>query len=115
MLTLFPQLLFLSAFAPLVIRIIVGLASLRRASLHIKHKNVTHSVLSILFVLTGIALIVGFQTQLMAVVSAVLLILSLIPIFRNSHTSKEATLILIFIVLTLVVTGAGLYAIDLPL
>jgi hypothetical protein len=115
MLSLFPGLLFLSPFAAFLIR--VALAATLGASAY-RHfclrANVYLLALTALEIVFGGMLLVGFYTQAIALTALVLFLTSLIvPPVR---TLPRSTLALAAVMcLTLLLTGPGPFAVDLPL
>ncbi len=71
----------------------------------------------LLFVLAGFSLIVGFYTQISSIVVAILLLISILDkkARLTDEIGKVELVLLLVIAISLIVLGAGLYAIDLPL
>lgn len=135
MLNIFPSFLDFGLLAPLILRAVVGILFLRFGLKKLSPKHgtvcVTHfqnlgisntktlvPLVGVIEVLGGLSLILGIYTQIGAMV------LGLISIITYTlMKSKKATLshsqdfyFLLFIInLTLLITGAGVYAFDLPL
>jgi len=112
--TPFPELLTFSFYAPMLLRIALGLYALAFVFSDRQQKK---EIYRGLFLIAGISLIVGFYVQISAVIIALLFIIS----FFDSRarlvveTNKTEITLLITISLILLVTGAGPLAIDLPL
>lgn len=108
----FPQLLFLAPLSALLIRVSLALIFAYSAWHHAHKHNAL--ILSILEVCLAGLLVVGAWTQPIGLVSVVPIILML---SASSHrTLPKSTLFLSLILcLSLVVTGAGAFAFDLPL
>jgi hypothetical protein len=133
MVNTFPDLLTYSFFAPTILRMLVALsffyiayaqAARRKEIAHVKvpilgHLNQGWVLLSSCIIgLTGIALFLGWHTQLAAIVGAVVVLKHaiyakkyprLIPLCRLEYVY------LFVILLTLLISGAGVFAIDVRL
>jgi uncharacterized membrane protein YphA (DoxX/SURF4 family) len=135
MLNTFPYLLSFGLLAPFLLRLAVGLYFLSTGLSHLRLSRHTGEDIArlenkfrdagplvwgvaIIEALCGLALIAGFLTQIAALILSILLILALILKNKNSslfeHTSSFY-LVLLAICLSLVLSGAGFLAIDLPL
>lgn len=122
MLSLFPELLFLSPLAALVIRLTV--ATLCAIALYRQYRRrslISPTLFAIsvpVHALLALFLAIGLYTQAAALVAAISAFVGLLPIaaVRPMVTFPKSTIILFIIMaLSLVVTGAGPYAFDLPL
>jgi uncharacterized membrane protein YphA (DoxX/SURF4 family) len=132
MLNPFPEILFLSLFGPLLLRLSVGwifLSFARKHLLHTRHATVSNTsegglgtilLWTLIFIETavGIALFVGFYTQI-AALGGILLALMFLHL-RRTHTliaphPAQHYLLILAVCLSLLVTGAGALAFDLPL
>jgi hypothetical protein len=114
MLSLFPNILFLTPLAPFLIRaalaVLVALAAWRHLSGH----DSLIKVLSVFEIALAVALISGTWTQAAALLGIVYMGLALaIPRIRVYPISTILLSLVMFA--TLVVTGAGAFAFDLPL
>lgn len=132
MLSLFPQLLFLAPFSTTILRVSAGIVILLIAWIHIsKREELSHIdffvvgrgawipvVAAILEFAIAAALIAGIYVQLAALFGALAGLKSLIwksryPAFFPLPQSTSA---LFFVIcLSLVMSGAGIFAFDLPL
>lgn len=133
MLNLFPNFLDYSIFAPFLLRLILGLVFVAHGypklfggfsqtagffeSIGIKPAKFWVFIVGVVEFFGGIALIVGFATQLAALLIAIDMLVAIFKVkfkmgFVNGY---EFDLALLIIALSLVLTGAGAYAIDLPL
>jgi len=114
MLSLFPELLFLAPLAAFVIRIATGLTLVYMASKHITVSTTAVRTLGVVEGIAALLLIAGAYTQAAALAGIVIVLFSLFaPSYR---TLPRSTLILLAILaLSLIVTGAGPFAVDLPL
>jgi TRAP-type mannitol/chloroaromatic compound transport system permease small subunit len=114
MLTLFPQILFLAPFSALIIRlalaILFALAAWRRsgeAGGLARAWSMAEGILAVL-------LIVGAWTQATALVAGILIIVGLLyPSVRLTNTT--ASMLALVLCFSLLITGAGAFAFDLPL
>ncbi len=111
MLSIFPELLFLSLFAPFILRVtlavLFGLASWARF-------KKGPLALSVAEALVAILILIGAWTQLAAL--AALALLGIYLCFRSHAPYTRSTLLLALpIAFSLLITGAGAFAFDLPL
>lgn len=114
MLSSFPELLFLSPFAPLLIRVALGLLLTHDAWHTVSHSDLLVRIRSLTGIILAAALFAGAWTQLAALATVFILTLSLVlPRLRTLPLSS--TLLALTMALSLVVTGAGALAFDLPL
>lgn len=114
MLSLFPELLFLAPFSAFVIRVVTGLFLARIAYRHVRVSTNTVRIIGIIEGVMCILLVVGAYTQAASLVAAIMITISLCaPTYR---TLPRSTLILLLVLaLSLIFTGAGPFAFDLPL
>lgn len=112
--TPFPELLTFSFYAPMVLRIALGLYALAFVFSHREQKKETYRGL---FLIVGISLLIGFYVQISAVIIALLFIISVFDSRARltADINKIELGLLLVISLTLLITGAGPWAIDLPL
>jgi len=130
----FPDLLVLSLFSPFILRIFIGLLFINLGflkltkekqrwvasfeALRIKKASYLVGVAGTLEFVGGFFLLLGFYTQIVALV---FLIITFLEIFAEKRESTLLTrdiffYIMIFVVLvSLMLTGAGLFALDMPL
>ena len=131
--SLFPGLLVYAGFAPLVLRLILGLVfivhgypklfkSLNQTvgffdSIGIRPAKFWVFVVGIVEFFGGIALILGFATQLVALLIAIDMLIAIVLVkFKQGFVNGyEYDLTLLVIAVSLVFLGAGFYAFDLPL
>lgn len=130
----FPELLIFSLLAPTLLRLTLGvfIILLGYSKLKDDNKGITNffeslgfkpskyyvQTLAIAEIVMGVALFVGFLTQIAALVIAIITFVSLIITVRHPETGlrKSSEYALFFVIsISLVLTGAGLIAIDLPL
>ncbi|QQR64742.1 DoxX family membrane protein [Candidatus Kaiserbacteria bacterium] len=132
MLNLFP-IQFLAPFAYLLLRVSVGFILIRLGIIHIRNRHALKDTLSsgifpyglffawylgIVEIIIGTLFLVGFLTQLAAILSMVLSLKFIMMHKRFTHPlipSRLTYVLLFFISLSLLITGAGLFAFDLPI
>jgi uncharacterized membrane protein YphA (DoxX/SURF4 family) len=116
--TLFPELLFLGPFfAPALIRIALACIFLFFAWSWYKEKrsDASSRIRLVLFTLSGVLLFLGFATQLAALLAFLLAIDAFFfKTDRKPLIPKLALILIAVMALSLIVTGAGAFAIDLP-
>lgn len=134
MLNVFPDLLTFQMFAPFILRIVLGLIMANLGYLKLKSEKLrwekTFEALSvkpvsqmvfgfgIIEIIGGLALILGIYTQIAALVFAAITFMELFIEQRESALLKRDFvfyLLLFAIALSLLFTGAGFFAFDLPL
>lgn len=119
MFSIFPPLLSFSGLSPLLLRLTLGLVMLFWAFNKFKaHKTGGITAVSIIEALVGISLFVGFMTQVAAFISAIILGIRLVKKIRNRAFFTDGVnyyFILFVIAISLIFTGAGFIAFDLPL
>jgi len=132
MLNFFP-IQFLAPVAYALLRICIGIVFLYLARTHIRHRDEFKNIytlprlpygtfftwyVAIVEIVVGTLFIAGLFTQIAALISALYAIKSLILYHRFSHpllpTRLSLTLILM-VSLSLFITGAGIFAFDLPI
>lgn len=114
MFSIFPPLLYLSGFAPLFLRLTLGSVFVLWAYKRFK----TDKIKSIPEGLIGICLILGLATQLAALIAAIILGIRLVKKIKEKAFLTDGVnyyLILFIISISLIFTGAGFIAFDLPL
>lgn len=111
LLNVFPELLFLSFFAPLLLRVVAGIVFI---SYTIRKRTCwSERFRDIVFLLGGILLVAGAWTQVAALVLVTFLIVGFF--LKEKQVSLASRALLIAICLSLILTGAGVLAIDYPL
>ncbi len=134
MLNLFPELSFLSLLTPTFIRITVGVFFITLGyakfthdkyalidyidSINIKNAKSFVQILGLTQIVIGVLLFIGMFTQISAIIGSIIALVSLFianktPKFK-ARTQVEY-LFLFVMTFTLVITGAGFLAVDLPL
>ena len=114
MLSLFPELLFLSPFAAFLIRLSLTAVFAYSAWTRIPHAQMLLKVFGVIDGVIAVALLVGFYTQLAALLGALCTVAWLVKSDWNPLPTSTATLALIMC-LCLLILGAGPFAFDLPL
>ena len=131
---LFPELFSYSLLAPLILRIVVGLVFLNLgflklgkekkgwiaslSILNIKPAGFFTTVLGLIEIIGGFLLIGGAYTQVAALVLAVISTCELLVEYEEESILKRDIvfyLLLAAICASLILSGAGLYAIDVPM
>ena len=134
MLNPFPELLYLSLLGPFILRVILGLIFIDLGLLKLKGEKERWLAIfetvglrpntffvplyGLLQIAGGIMLIVGFWTQVAALGFAISSGIELYVEWRDKEILKRDFVfyLLIFVIsVSLLVTGAGAYAIDIPL
>ena len=132
MLSLFPQLLFLGALSPTLLRVAAGIVFLMLAWEHCSRREELSRVPFIIIgqgmwipifassveTIVGAALIAGVYAQAAALLGALMALKSLV--WRRRYPaffplSNTAAALLFVICISVLITGAGVYAFDLPL
>lgn len=134
MLSIFPSLLIFGIFAPFILRVTIGVYFLYTGYQHIQkeQKDIVQEatqkfgsfakplvITGVLFeIALGLLLVVGFLTQIASILGMIF-VLKLLW-FKNEYPhfvkNERVLYIIIFVILlSLLFTGAGAYAVDLPL
>jgi uncharacterized membrane protein YphA (DoxX/SURF4 family) len=115
MLALFPSLLSWALLAPFIIRFVLGITLIHFAFRHYKaHQRTT----ALGFGILGILILIGFLTQLAATLTSIVFIVLLVHKMKRGAFMSDGVnyyLLLLGMALSLLFSGAGLYAIDWPL
>ncbi|MDQ5893084.1 MAG: hypothetical protein QG640_94 [Patescibacteria group bacterium] len=119
MLSIFPSLLAFEGFAPLLLRLTIGavfaLWAYGKLKKRISSQDISFGVVEAIIAL---GLILGVYTQLAALAAAIILGFRLIQKIQQKAFLTDGVnyyLILFIISLTLLLTGPGFFAFDLPL
>lgn len=134
MLSVFPNLFDYSLYAPLILRIVVGVIFLELGflklgkekstwnlffqTIHFKPSYLFVAVLATVEIISGAFLVAGFLTQLAALVMAIILFAEAYVELRDGEILKRNIvfyILLLAICVSLLLTGAGERAFDLPL
>lgn len=114
----FPILLIFGLLAPLLLRVTLGLTFIHFGGKHIKSKKSRLLALGIIEIIGGALLVIGLYTQIAALVFSVILGVELIKKIKNREFLTDGVnyyLLLFVIAVSLLLSGAGLFAIDYPL
>ena len=133
-LNVFPNLLTYSELAPFILRLVVGIIFLELGylklgkeksawdmffqTIHFKPSYVFVALLAIVEIVSGAFLVVGYLTQIAALVMAIILFAEAYVELRDGTLLKRDIVfytLLLVICLSLLLTGAGAFAFDLPL
>jgi len=114
MLSLFPEILFLSPMAPLLMRLTLAILLALCAWAHVSRTDTSSRLWAIAEVAAAAALFVGAWTQAVSLAVAAGILLGFF--FPQTKVFPKSTMVLaIVMAVSLVVTGAGRFALDLPL
>lgn len=114
MLSLFPQILFLAPLSAFIIRIALAILFAGASWRHISEPAIMMRVFAIIEIAVAAALLSGTWTQAVALGAAVLLLAGLfVPSLRTGP--RSTALLALVMCFSLLVTGAGALAFDLPL
>lgn len=114
MLSVFPDLLFLSPFAALLIRAALGLLFLSAAWRHVLNPEMTTRIFGFAEGAIAVGLIMGAWTQPAAIVTIIMVgAWFMAPKLRPFP--KSTLFLALIMALTLLLTGPGPFAFDLPL
>ena len=114
MLNPFPDLLMYSFFAPTVLRVAVAVFLFYTAYAMFQQKaNRAHRVGHIIF---GLMLLLGLYTQIAALIGALGALAGIIFVHKIPHGMPRSMLVVLLAVcISLLMTGAGAMAFDIPL
>jgi len=114
-LSIFPDLLNFGIFAPLLLRVAVGLFFFY---IGLKVTKSTYGWASIFYFIAGILLLIGLYTQLVSIVGIILISFDFFINQNSPAFSVEKRILYVMvkiILISLLVTGPGFLAFDLPL
>jgi len=117
MLSVFPHLLVYSFVTPFLIRLTLAAVFLHSSSKNLKAQGY-RKALGIVELIGSLLLIIGLFTQVVALVFGLILLFLIAKNIKHKAFLTDGVnyyLILFILCLTLLFTGAGYYAIDLPL
>ncbi len=134
MLSVFPNLLTYGLLAPFILRVVVGVIFLELGylklgkeksawnlffqTIHFKPSSVYVTILALIEIVAGAFLVVGYLTQVAALVMAIILFAEAYVELRDGALLKRDIVfytLLLVICVSLILTGAGAFAFDLPL
>ena len=117
MLNPFPDLLIYSTFAPFILRLVLGFVYLDLGILNFK-KSGNIKLLGIVEIIGALMLFFGFYTQLAALLFIIIGGVSFYLEYKDESVMKRDIvfyLLVLAIAVSLLLSGAGAYAKDLPL
>ncbi len=119
MLSVFPSLLNYGLVAPLLIRVVLGITIAWIGYAKIcTHKETEFRALGVVEIIMGILLVVGYITQLMAFLVGVILVVKLSKKVKDRAFLTDGVnyyIILLVLAVSLLFSGPGFLAFDLPL
>ena len=134
MLSVFPNLFTYNQLAPFILRVVIGIIFLDLGylklgkektawnmffqTIHFKPSYLFVTLLAVIEIISGAFLIVGYLTQIAALVMAIILFAEAYVELRDGAILKRDIvfyILLLAICLSLLLTGAGAFAFDLPL
>ncbi|MBI2025511.1 hypothetical protein HYT04_01855 [Candidatus Kaiserbacteria bacterium] len=114
MLSVFPEILFLSPLAPFLIRVALGIIFGLAGWTHFQRQDIASRGLSVVEFVIAIALVVGAWTQPAALLASIVTLMWLFQPTSRVY-ARSTVLLSLIMALSLIVTGAGAFAFDLPL
>ncbi len=114
-LSTFPALLTYGFFAPTILRLGIGFLRLMAG---VDRKNKDYGWTSIFYIVSSIMIVVGFYTQIAVIIALILIALDFWLEKKKGPVAREKmalTILMIIILLSLLLTGPGAFAFDLPL
>lgn len=114
MLSVFPEILFLSPLAPFLLRIALGILLGFAGFRHMRRLDIVSRILAAVEFAAAAALVLGTWTQPAALTASIVAAIWLFQPSSRVH-SLSTILLALVIALSLIVTGAGAFAFDLPL
>ena len=114
-LSIFPRLLDYTILAPSILRFVVGIFLILAGSVRSKSKQ---RWLAILYVANGLFIIIGLYTQIVVLFAILFILIENYLEKKEGVLSREKsaiTFLMIAILLSLMLTGPGIFAFDLPL
>ncbi len=122
MLSIFPSLFSYQELSPFLIRLVLGITLAYFGYQKVMKRGQSSGSNSVLYgaveILVSIFLIIGLYTQLAALINAIILIIKLAFKARNKQLLTDGVnyyILLLVMATSLMVTGAGWWAFDLPL
>lgn len=134
MLSVFPSLLTYDQLAPFILRVVVGVIFLELGylklgkeksawnmffqTIHFRPSYLFVTLLALIEIVSGAFLVVGYLTQVAALVMAIILFAEAYVELRDGALLKRDIVfytLLLAICISLLLTGAGAFAFDLPL
>lgn len=119
MLSIFPDLLSYQMFAPLLIRLTLGIIFIHWTYKTLRSRPDTNKkMVAIVEGVAGLLLVIGLWTQVAALVIAIDLVIRLYGKYQTKSLLTDGInyyLVLLVLAVSLLFTGAGFVAFDLPL
>lgn len=122
MLSIFPSLLSYQELSPFLIRLVLGITLAYFGYRKIKGRGQSSGSNSVLYgaveILVSIFILIGLYTQLAALINVIILAIKLAFKARNKQLLTDGInyyILLLVMAISLMVTGAGWWAFDLPL
>lgn len=116
MLSLFPELFNFSFIAPFVLRIALGVALVKHGlNKIISQDKISQKIFGGIIFLSGVLLIIGLFTQAVSLAISAMIIINLIIDYRRDEKNLSEIFTRLAIALSLILTGPGIFALDLPL
>ncbi|KND48514.1 MAG: hypothetical protein AB200_02185 [Parcubacteria bacterium C7867-005] len=134
MLNTFPDLLTYSLLGPFLIRVVVGIIFVDLGilkfrgekqnwknsfeALHLNPAEKMVSMVGVVNIVCGALLIIGLWTQVAALILGVLTLMEVAVEWREAHILKRDLVfyfLMLSILISLMMTGAGAFAVDIPL
>ncbi len=119
MLSIFPSLLVFEIFSPLLLRLTLGIIFIYWAYKRFRSHNERNDIaLGSLELVIGILFVIGLYTQIAALISFIIFLTYLIYKIKNRQFLTDGVnyyLILLIISISILLTGPGIWAFDLPL
>lgn len=117
MLNPFPELLIYSTLAPFILRVVLGFIYLDLGILNLRKRGYT-KLLGIVEIVGALMLFIGFYTQIAAILFIVIAGVSFYIEYKDEAVLKRDIvfyLLVLAIAVSLLLSGAGAYAKDIPL
>lgn len=115
-LSLFPSLFTFEIFAPTILRLVVSFFLIKTG--WSKYKNTSEKWLSLPFIILGVMIFGGIYTQLVAILSIIFMKIDWWMRRKTNPLTNNEFMLYWFagvILISLIFTGPGIFAFDLPL
>ena len=113
--SLFPELFNFSFIAPFVLRVGLGVPLIKHGFEKLTAGGLNKRIFGGIIFASGILLLVGLFTQAAAIAVSLIIIVNSIIMRSNAPRSWTERLIKLAIAVSLILTGPGIFAFDLPL
>lgn len=114
MLSLFP-LHYLSLLAYFLLRVVIGIICIHLGSKLVTRAGAKHKAIGVLLTVAGVQFVLGFYTQIASIIVASISFLGGIVPGTIPQVTRSFLLLLWAVSVTLFITGAGIFAFDLPI